>query len=174
MQTPTRNTVTRFTVRALAAAVTVAASAALALRVIAPRAADATPPVPPASVPRGRPNCPPPSALGWPTAAGWPDGKVRPQRLGRPGERVRPAQPGTEPRDDTGTADGTDTSQQTARIDVAVTLSAVGQGEGGGTDSGARGPGSLPRTGADLLVLAQLAAGAVAAGMRLRRRARRD
>jgi hypothetical protein len=64
--------------------------------------------------------------------------------------------------------------QQSARIDVAVTLSAVGQGEGGGAGHGADGPGSLPRTGADLLVLALLAAGAIAVGMRLRRRARRD
>lgn len=71
-------------------------------------------------------------------------------------------------------AASTASQQRTARIDVAVTLSAVGQGENGGASPGQGGPDSLPRTGADLLVLALLAAGAVAVGMRLRRRVRRD
>ncbi|WP_369373556.1 hypothetical protein AB1046_06530 [Promicromonospora sp. Populi] len=65
--------------------------------------------------------------------------------------------------------------QQTARIDVVVTLSAAGPDEGGSADPGAAGPGSLPRTGANLLLPALVAAGAVLLGsVLLGRRGRRS
>ncbi|MFC8797956.1 hypothetical protein ACFT2C_09520 [Promicromonospora sp. NPDC057138] len=64
--------------------------------------------------------------------------------------------------------------QRTTWISMAVTLSAVGPGEDGGGGPGEGAPGSLPRPGADLLVAVLVAAGAVALGMRLRRRARHD
>ncbi|MFD2794696.1 hypothetical protein ACFS27_14150 [Promicromonospora vindobonensis] len=71
---------------------------------------------------------------------------------------------------------------RTARIGVAVLLSAVGPGpDGGGADSdrdpgatpGEDAPGSLPRTGANLLLAALVAVGAVALGVFLRGAARR-
>jgi hypothetical protein len=77
----------------------------------------------------------------------------------------------------------TDVTQlRAARVDVVVTLSGVGSGGsgpgpgGGGTGvggAGAGGAGGLAPTGADLLLPALVAAGAVVLGVVLRRRARR-
>lgn len=67
------------------------------------------------------------------------------------------------------------TQLRTARLDVVVTLSAVDSGGGGqGGGPGAGGPGSLPVTGADLLLPVLLAGGAVALGVLMRKAVRHE
>lgn len=66
------------------------------------------------------------------------------------------------------------TQRRTAQLDVVVTLSAVGSDGGGQGGPGSAGPDRLPRTGADLLLAAVLAAGGIVVGILMRKGARHD